>query len=299
MQLLEMFPDEKSSRQWFEDLRWPDGVRDCPHCAHVGTRQTPNAKPMPYWCPKCRQYFSVKTGTVMQSSKLPMRKWVFGIYLMLTSLKGVSSMKLHRDLGIAQSTAWHLAQRIRQGFTDDYSPPLSGEVEVDETYIGGKEMNKHASKKLNAGRGSVGKTAVAGAIEWGGHIKAQPVGDTSDKSLTGFVYRAVQPGSTVYTDDHRAYRGLGKFYQHNIVRHGAGEYVRGRATTNSIESFWAMFKRGYKGVYHKMSPKHLHRYVSEFAGRHNIRDLDTLQQMMLVALNTVGKRLRYKDLVAS
>ena len=260
-------------------------------------REVPNSKPMPYWCRPCRKYFSVTVGTAMESSHLPVRKWVFGVYMMTTSLKGVSSMKLHRDLGIPQKTAWYMAQRIRQGLIDD-GAPLRGEVEVDETYMGGRERNKHGRNKLRAGRGPVGKVAVIGAKERGGRVKAQPVENTEKETLEGFVKSSVDAGSTVYTDDHGGYSGLRASYSHRAVRHSVGEYVRGRSSTNSIESFWAMLKRGHKGTYHKMSPKHLHRYVTEFSGRHNIRDLDTLAQMAFVILTMVGKRLTYDDLTA-
>ena len=297
IEAVQKFGNEADAEAWFIERRWKDGIR-CPHCnsAHISERAS--RKPMPYHCRTCRQYFSVRTGTVLQNSKLPLSKWCIAFYLFSTNLKGVSSMKLHRDLGITQKSAWHMAHRIREAWNVD-ADKFAGPVEVDETYIGGKEANKHKHKKLNSGRGTVGKTAVAGAKDRAtGKVKVAVVEKTDRPTLQGFVRYAVEPGTTVYTDEHAAYTGITWFgIDHAAVKHGVGEYVNGQAHTNGIENFWSVLKRGYHGIYHQMSPKHLHRYAIEFAGRHNTRPMDTVDQMTAMANGSIGKHLPYAELI--
>lgn len=301
-QLTEMFPDEASAANWFESLVWPNGERCCPRCGSLETRVASATSGLPYYCPDCKRAFSVKIGTALERSKIPLRKWVFAIYLEMTSLKGVSSMKLHRDIGVTQKTAWFMLQRIREAWANESARRFGGPVEVDETFIGGKRKNMSLSKRKalrEAGVGwNTGKAVVAGAKDRdSNHVSAAVVRGTDTLSLQGFVLDRTAEGATVYTDDSAAYRGV-KNRKHEAVNHSVGEYVRDQAHTNGIESFWAVLKRAYHGTYHHISAKHLHRYVAEFAGKHNVRSCDTIEQMMSVVVGLIGKRLMYRDLIA-
>ena len=297
VEVMDMFPDEATAVAWFEDVFW-GGDRVCGKCGSLNTRQA-NHKTMPYWCTDCRGYFSVRTGTPLARSNVPMRKWALAIYLCLTSLKSVSSMKLHRDIGVSQPTAWFMLHRIREAWADHGGDGnFTGPVEVDETYVGGRRHNMRAAKReVLEGRGAIGKTAVVGAKDRASNeVRAKVVRSTDAETLQGFVVEHVDVFAEVYTDEAGAYRSLP--YAHDSVKHSVGEYVRDQVHTNGMESFWSMLKRAHKGTFHKISPKHLNRYVQEFASKHNMRGSDTIVQMRDTVARLIGRNLLYRDLIA-
>jgi transposase-like protein len=295
--LFRLFPDDAAAERWFEDQLW-GGVPTCPDCTSQRATRTGGKQRMPYHCKDCRGYFSVKKGSLMHGSNLGYQTWAIAIYLVTTNLKGVSAMKLHRDLAISYPTAWHLLHRIRAAL-DDGSWPMDGPIEVDETYVGGKEANKHEAQRAREQGRAPEKVAVVGAKDREtGHVQARVVGVAHGPVLRAFVREHARPGAWLYSDGHAAYTPLDGEYQHRAVQHSAGTYVIERTHTNGIEAFWSMLKRGLVGTYHQVSAKHLQRYVDEFAGRHNLRDADTRDQMAAIAKGLRGKRLRYADLTA-
>lgn len=300
-EIVDMFGTEEAARRWFERERWPDGPF-CPHCGSFNVQSGIRHRTMTHRCRDCpkKPMFSLKTGTVMHSSKLSYRVWAVAIYSVATNIKGISSMRLHRELGISQKAAWHLLHRIREGFALNHPPKLAGTVEVDAMYVGGKQENRHAKvKKRYSAEDHYGKKPVVAAVERGGKVVAQPIAGEDANTMTRFVEANVKHGSRVMTDEHGAYTDLMESFRHRVVNHSIGQYVKGvDVHTNTVESLWSMFKRGFVGTYHRMSFKHLHRYVNEFAGRKNIRELDTLDQMSEIVRGMERKRLRFRDLVA-
>jgi transposase-like protein len=298
--LFELFPNEETARTYLEGRIWPSGPV-CPDC--YGDRITTRKRVGFYHCNDCNFDFTVRTRTIFERSKVPLHKWVYAMYLLVTARKGISSLQLSKEIGVTQKTAWFILGRLREACSaPDSIDRLKGIVEIDECFVGGLEANKHEHKKLKAGRGSVGKVAVLGMRERGvlGRVHATVIPDTGLATIQNEIHGAVEVGSQLYTDEHGAYSDLdGLYYDHATVNHGAGEYVRGAAHTNGIESVWAVLKRGLHGVYHHASPQHLFRYVDEFTWRLNEGNVihHTLNRLAAFVDATVGKRLTYNRLI--
>ncbi len=292
------FADEEVCIQTLAAIRWPDGVITCPKCGctkngYLKTRRVWKCKN-----PECHKQFSVKVGTIFEDSPIPLSKWLPAVWLITNAKNGISSHELERGLGLSQKTTWYVLHRIRHAFGLEETPTLNGEVESDETFVGGKGRFQHKWQREGKGRGSKGKAAVHGIIERGGKVVAKTVPNLEGPTLRANVQRHVSKTATIYTDEFKAYDLLGKTcgYDHHIIDHTVG-YVEGRVHTNTIENFWSLLKRGLKGTYVSVEPYHLFRYVDEQVFRFNERkDTDAGRFEKALKL-VVGKRLTYNELV--
>lgn len=295
-QLFQKFPDAESARKYLESRLWPKGVT-CPSCQktdRIGVR-----KDGFYRCHACKLDFTVRTGTIFERSHVPLHKWVYAMYLLVTSRKGISSLQLGKEIGITQKSAWFVLQRLREACGNDLTM-LRGIVEVDEVYLGGLEFNKHMKDRMYGDQGVPKKTAVVGMRERGGRTKAVLPETVSSMSIEKAIRDNVEPGSTIHTDEFMAYHRVGKSFNHGTVNHIKGEYSKNGVTTNGIESVFAVLKRGLHGVYHHASKKHMGRYVDEFTFRLNDGNVKrhTWDRLDSFVNAVAGKRLTYKRLIA-
>jgi transposase-like protein len=300
MSLLTYFKDEQVCREYLEQIRW-NGQLKCAHkdCQHDKVFKYANGKT--YKCAKCKRQYSVRVGTIFEDSKIPLQKWFAAIYLITSHKKGISSLQLHRDLGVTQKTAWFLLHRVRTSLGLNVgAEKFTGTCEADETFIGGKNKNRHASKKVkdSQGRSFKDKTPVAGVIERGGELRAKAVPDTTGFNLKSFICKNVKFGSAIHTDEWWGYNGLAAAFQHAIVKHNEGQYVKGDSHTNTLEGFWSLLKRGVVGIYHSMSNKHLQKYIDEFVFRYNTREYSEANRFDLM-LNNIATHLTYEQLINS
>lgn len=294
-EMVAAFPDEQSCIDHLRSIRWRDGAF-CPHCGSLKVYHFSDSRT--HKCGDCRKRFSIKVGTIFEDSKIGLHKWFMAIYLLTSHKKGIASTQLARDIAVTQKTAWFMTHRLRHAAeTKSFNAPLKGEVEADETFVGGKEKNKHAHKKTPGSQGGANKAVVFGMLERGGELRARKVPDASAATVQGAIREHVAPGTNIMTDEHRGYLGLDGIFNHHTVNHSAGEYVKHYFIhTNGLEGAWSLFKRQVFGIHHFVSTKHLDRYLDEFTYRYNRRDAGEGERMNDFLGRTAG-RLTYKALI--
>ncbi len=294
-ELLDYFSDEQTCIEYLAKVRW-NGQAQCPYCANEKTYRLSTGRKN-WKCASCRKQFSVRVGTIFHDSKVSLRKWFVAIYLISAHKKGISSHQLAKDIKVTQKTAFYMLHRVREAY-EPGTVQFSNEVEIDESWVGGLEKNKHKSKRTKGaqGRSAKTKTPVLGILERDGKVYAIPVADTKAKTIVPIIETKVEKGSTVYTDEWKSYRTLSQDYDHQFINHSASQYVDGAIHTNNIENFWSLMKRGINGIYHHVSDRHLSRYVNEYTFRYNNRGM-TDGSKFDVCLANASKRITYKSLV--
>ena len=297
---MQVFSDEQKCIDHFRAVRWPNGIA-CPHCGSMGKIYALNNGTYKCAESQCAKKFSVRNGTIFEDSKIPLQKWFMAIYLVTSHKKGISSCQLARDIKVTQKSAWHMLHRITTAIEVDRSEPLTGVVEIDETYVGGKEKNKHANKRVKGSQGAgsaKSKTVVLGVIERNGDLRLNKIQSAKAEHIKPLVMANVSTDAKVNTDEGTQYNWMKKDYEHQLVKHAMGEYVRGDAYTNSIEGAFGHFKRSITGVFHKASDKHIERYLNMFAWRWNNRKMGEGQRVNSLLKSSQGRKLTYKQLIA-
>lgn len=294
LDLINTFPDEQSCIDHLVRLRWNEKIIS----PFDSTSKVYTCKGNKFRCKNTGKYFNVKTNTIFDNTKMPLQKWFLAIWIVTSHKKGISSLQLGRDLDITQKSAWFMLQRIRNCFGIDNDAQLNNEVEADETYIGGKNKNRHASKKTHnaQGRSTKDKTPIVGMVERDGKLIARTVDNVQATTLTKEIVQNVKKTAKIYTDEWLGYKSLQRIYDHSFVKHNQSEYVKGRVHTNTIEGFWSLLKRGIFGIYHFTSKKHLQKYVDEFAFRYNTRTSSESNRFNLLLAN-IENRITYDQLI--
>jgi transposase-like protein len=293
------FSDFDRCRQFLMDLRWPNGKVACPQCGSTHVVYLENARVWKCYAKHAKPKFSLKTGTIFEDSPLGLDKWLAALWLLVNAKNGISSCEIARSIGITQKSAWFMAHRLRFALHHGSFDKLTGEVEADETFIGGKARNMHVAqrKRRITGTGGKDKTAVMGILERGGKVRTIVIENRRKKALQAEVHKHIEAGSALYTDALLSYEGLEGRYAHQVIDH-AVKYVDGQVHTNGLENYWSLLKRGIAGTYVSVEPFHLFRYLDEQAFRYNNRkDLNDFDRFKMAASQIVDKRLTWKQAI--